>query len=175
MLAVYLFNLTGYRFFFRYYINQSNQQIAQQADNSRYSDSELTEIKIKLNLPYVTDWSGYERYDGEMELDGKHYNYVKRKVSQDTLYLLCLPNETKTKLSIEKNDYAAKVNDMPAGKDNTNSSVKKNILLNEFSQQLIYFDFSVANSITPAEKFYIHTNLQDTYIDCIGQPPEIVS
>ena len=175
MLAVYLFNLTGYRFFFRYYINQSNQQIAQQADNSRYSDSELTEIKIKLNLPYVTDWSAYERYDGEMELDGKHYNYVKRKVSQDTLYLLCLPNETKTKLSIEKIDYAARVNDMPAGKDNTNSPVKKNILLNEFSQQLIYFDFSVAGAVTDTEKFYAHTHLPDTYIDCIGQPPEIVS
>ncbi len=172
MLAVYLFNLTGYRFFFRYYINQSNQQIAQQADNSGYSDAELTEIKIKLNLPYVTDWSGYERYDGEMELDGKHYNYVKRKISRDTLYLLCLPNETRTKLSIEKIDYAAKVNDMPAGKDNTNSSVKQHTLLNEFSQKIIYFDFSVAGPVTRTENFYTCADLPDTYIGCIAQPPE---
>ena len=172
---MYLFNLTGYGFFFRYYINQSNQQIAQQADNSQYADSELTEIKIKLNLPYVTDWSAYERYDGEMELDGKHYNYVKRKVSQDTLYLLCLPNEVKTKLAIEKIDYAAKVNDMPAGKDHTNSSGKKNIFLNEFNQQMICFDFSVGTSVTQTERFYTHKHLPDTYIDCIGQPPEVIS
>jgi hypothetical protein len=172
MLVVYLFNLNGYGVFFKYYINQSNQQITQQANNSQYSDSELTEIKIKLNLPYMTDWSSYERYDGEVELNGIHYNYVKRKISQDTLYILCLANEIKTQLCKEKIDYATRVNDIPAGKENNNSTFKKGVLLNEFKQQPLHFDFAIAITGVHTELFYIHTHLPDTYIQCNGEPPE---
>lgn len=172
MLVVYLFNLTGYGFFFRYYINQSNQQIAQQADNRQYSDSDLTEIKIKLNLPYITDWSAYERYDGEVELNGVQYNYVKRKVSQDTLYLLCLNNKMKAQLFKAKSEYAVTVNDIPAGKENNNATAKKGILLNEFNPPSLHFDFAVARSITQAEPFYIHTHLPETYLCYSGEPPE---
>ena len=172
MLAACLFNLTGYRFFFDYYISQSNQQIEQRADNDGYSHSELKEIKIKLNLPYLADWSDYERYDGEIEINGVHYNYVKRKVSQDTLYLLCLANEIKTQLSQTKTDYAVKANDMPSEKQNKTSTFKKSPIPEGGKVQSMQFSFLSFDAGISIVNSSLCSTICETYIPCIGQPPE---
>ena len=172
MLTVYLFNLAGYNFLFHYYINQSDQTISRQADLGDYSDAALIEIKIKLNLPYLTDWSGYQRYDGETEINGVHYNCVKRKVSQDTLYLLCLPNEVKTQLYHTKADYAVTANDLPAEKQNKNSTARKGFAPEIAKIQLLQFDFlSFVKGTTPLNSS-LRSDIADTYIARIGQPPE---
>ncbi len=66
MLCAYLFNLAGYNIFFQYSIQKADERIVRQLDNNQYNDNQLIEVKVKLNLPYMSDWSGYERYDGEM-------------------------------------------------------------------------------------------------------------
>ena len=174
MLAVYLFNLTGYNFLFRYYIHQSDKEISQRADINDFSEASLVEVKVKLNLPYLTDWSDYQRYDGEMEVNGIHYNYVKRKVSLDTLYLLCLPNELKTKLYHTSTDYAMKANDLPAEKQNKNSEAKKNFAQEGGKVQLMQFSFVSFDNRKNSQHYNLRSILPDTYISSPGQPPEPV-
>jgi len=175
MLAVCLFNLAGYSFLFNYYINQSDQRLTAKVDANQYAESNLTEIKIKLNLPYLTDWSAYERYDGEMEVNGIHYNYVKRKISQDTLYLLCLPNEVKTELYKVKNDYAVKANDLPAEKENKAPAVKKGILLEGGQIRSIQFVFSLFSKNLDSQKNLSSQSTTDTFIPFAGEPPKHIT
>ncbi|THU39647.1 hypothetical protein FAM09_14215 [Niastella caeni] len=147
LLAVHLFNIAGYTLLFDYFIQQSDRQFIQQLDNNQYNDSELIEVKIALHTPYLTSWSDYERIDGEAEVNGVYYNYVKRKIYNDTLYLLCLPNKNKTQLNAARIDYANKVNDVPANADDT-GALKKNPAGSEYQQPLNQFTVSLPATAT---------------------------
>ena len=75
-------------------------------EKNDYSEADLVQIKVPVNLSYFTDQKEYARVDGAIELDGIQYNYVKRKICNDTLYLLSLPNQDKTRITYVKNNYA---------------------------------------------------------------------
>jgi hypothetical protein len=138
LLAVHLFNLAGYTLLFNYYMQQSDQQLTLQLDNNEYNDNELIEVKIALHTPYLSSWSAYERVDGEVEANGVFYSYVKRKIHNDTLYLLCLPNENKTRLHAARAAYAGKVNDVPTNAKDT-GALKKNPAGSEYNQPVNRF------------------------------------
>lgn len=110
-------------------------------DNNDFNDNDLMELRIPINLPYHSSWSNYERIDGEIEFNGMYYNYVKRKVCNDTLYLLCLPNSNKTKLYAAQNDYTKQTNDIPADNKSGSSNKKVNII-NEYSQKMHEYNFT---------------------------------
>lgn len=99
--------------------------MVQRIDGDKYNDNQLTELKIPLNLPYYSSSNNYNRIDGEIEIGGIQYNYVKKKVFNDTLFLLCLPNLDKTQLYKDKAKYAAKANDLPRN-DKDNNAKKIN-------------------------------------------------
>jgi hypothetical protein len=141
LLAVHLFNLAGYTLLFKYFIQRSDKRLIQQIDNNQYNDSELIEVKIALHTPYVTSWSDYERVDGEVNVNGVYYNYVKRKVHNDTLHLLCLPNKNKTRLNAARIDYANKVQDVPTNKDDA-GKLTKNPAGSEYDQPVIQFQLA---------------------------------
>jgi len=136
LLAVYLFNLAGYSLVFQYFIEQSEQQFAQQIDENKYTDAELVEISIPFNLPYTQNSTAFERLDGSIEVNGITYNYVKRRVLNDTLHILCLPNQQRTQLLKEKSSYAGQVNDFAMQKSKE-SAGKKNSPLTEYNNNNI--------------------------------------
>ena len=82
--------LFGYRFVADYMQQRSDKQLEAHLDKNNYKESELIELKVPIHLPYQTTWAEFERYDGEVELNGILYKYVKRKVVNDTLVLLCI-------------------------------------------------------------------------------------
>lgn len=114
----------------------------QQLDAHEYAETELVEIKIPFHVPYNTDWPDYRRQDGEMEIDGQHYNYVKIKISQDTIFLKCISNTAKDKLSIARNKVAKNVNNLPGNEDETTSIIKKANLLFGFKSDISQYQFS---------------------------------
>lgn len=124
LLGGLLYNWLGYKLVYDYLQHRADQELEARIDREQYDDSRLVEIKIPLNLPYQSNWSEFERYDGEIELDGVHYKYVKRKVYNDTLIVLCLPNDGKQKVENARNDFFKFVNDLqhPAKKNAPNSS-----------------------------------------------------
>jgi len=82
----------------------SEVTLEKKVDKREYSDEELISIKTKLNLPYYTSSRDFERSYGSININGVAYQYVKQRVYNDTLELLCLPNATKTKLQNVKNE-----------------------------------------------------------------------
>ena len=99
LLLLLAFNWVGYRLLTGFMESKADIALEAKIDNSDYDESSLIEIRVPLNAPYLSDNSTeFERYDGELELDGVHYKYVKRKVVNGELVLLCLPNKSKTEL-----------------------------------------------------------------------------
>jgi len=89
-----------------------SQRLEARLDQNDYNESELVEMRVSLNLPYQNDQADFERVNGEIEIEGVHYSYVKRKIESGHLVLMCIPNEGKTKLETSKADYFKLINDL---------------------------------------------------------------
>jgi hypothetical protein len=166
---VHLFNLAGYSLLFDFFIHQSDQQLIQQLDKNQYTDAELFEVKVPLNMPYITNFSDYERVDGEMEVNGIYYNYVKRKVYNDTLYLMCLPNKNKTRLSAARNEYAATAQDAPA--EQKGASLKKHPGAGEYRQPVMLFSIVAPFMVKAPHNNRPSSSIIHPYIDDQLHPP----
>jgi hypothetical protein len=127
LLVLFLFNWFGYRLLSDYWQKQADTRLEARLDQHQYDESNLIEIRIPLNMPYQNVSSDYERYDGEIEFNGKHYKYVKRKVENGQLVLLCLPNETKMRLQSARDEFFKLVNDLQQSSQNKNSAPASSI------------------------------------------------
>lgn len=124
-------------------MHHSDHLIAERIDAGNIQGSELFELKVPLHLPYSTSSNFYEPAIGDVEIEGVHYSYVKKKVSSDTLYILCLQNTRKTRLKNAKTSYSAQVAEPSQdGKKQPGHSVKKSISETEYFSRLTIFDFS---------------------------------
>ncbi len=128
LLTIHLFNIGGYRFVFDELETRASFQLVEKLDNKEYNDAELIEMKVPLPMPYQTNWASFERYDGEIEIQGVHYNYVKRKVLNDTLILMCIPNHGKMKLNSAKEQFFSLVNDVSQRGDQKGSAPKSTLI-----------------------------------------------
>lgn len=126
-----VFNLAGYRWLFSAIENKATAKLEQKISAGKYNDEQLVEIRIPLNMPYYTD-KDYESVYGETDFNGEHYRYVKRKVSGNTLYLLCLPNKEKNDIAKVKNEFTKAVNDIPANKQGSQQKNFIKLLTSEF-------------------------------------------
>jgi len=171
LLAVHLFNLAGYTLLFDYYMQQSDKQLTQQLDNNQYNDSELIEVKIALHTPYLTSWSAYERVDGEVEVNGVVYSYVKRKIHNDTLSLLCLPNKNKTQLRAARVEYAGHVNDVPSNAKDTRA-FKKNPAGFEYHQPVSRFTIALPLKATGEMELHPVPPVILPYLNAPFRPPQ---
>lgn len=105
-----LFNWCGYQLLYRYLQLHEDHQLETRYDNNNYNPNDLVEIKIPLHLPYLTNWSDFRRCDGEIDLNGIHYKFVKRRVYNDSLVLLCLVNQSKQQLKYAGTNYFKQAN-----------------------------------------------------------------
>lgn len=98
LICLLLFNWIGYRFVTGYLQKKADRQLEAKIDVNDYNESELIEIRVPLNMPYQNNWSDFQRHYGEIELSGKIYTYVKRKIEDGYLVLKCIPNTAKQSL-----------------------------------------------------------------------------
>jgi hypothetical protein len=105
LLLILLFNVIGYRAWFYYAEVRADRQLEASLDQDQYNDQDLVLLRVPLNIPYQVEGSRYERVDGAIILNGRIYKYVKRKVSEGNLILLCIPDNTKMSLKRAKADF----------------------------------------------------------------------
>jgi len=138
---------------FDYMQQKANEKLETVLDNHDYNESELIELKIPVHLPYQNSWTAYQRYNGEIELNGVMYKYVKRKLANDTLYLKCIPNTQKMDLETAKNDFFKISNDLV---QNNNSKKQDNAKSATKILQTVYYESSLF--ITINSPFIIRQN-----------------
>jgi len=173
LLSVHLFNLTGYSLLFQCMMNNADTQMVHRLDNNKYNDKDLVEVKLPLNMPYLTTAKDFVRIDGTIELDGVQYNYVKRKVAGDTLYLLCLPNFLKTQLHNEKTDFAKAAADVPnSNKSPETSLAKKQGVTDEYNCVAAEQLGSPQLSFNHSHAIFICPETLSVFIKSPAQPPD---
>jgi hypothetical protein len=174
LLIIHVFNLAGYRALFTYLQQKASTQIVDKLDQGSYQDADLVEVKIPYPLPYAANWPQYERFDGEAEMNGIHYNYVKRKMVNDTLYILCIPNNERNKIATAKNDYFNSTNDVNNPSSNKKSPAQS--IQKSFGNE--YNDAVSSYNICPPVQLYFQSysftkyELPDSYIYTPFQPPK---
>lgn len=113
MLVVALFNLGGYGLFMAHVEEQAMQRFEQQLDDDNYNSQHLITFKLPVqNLPYYTNSQEYQRQEGEIEINGVTYNYVKRRIYNDSLEVVCIPNTEVTRLRTARNDFFKRCADL---------------------------------------------------------------
>ncbi|MGN6530538.1 MAG: hypothetical protein ACTHK0_02135 [Ginsengibacter sp.] len=123
-LILFSFNSFGYRLLFDYLQQKNDKKLEANLDSHSYDESQLIELKIAVNVAYQINRSSYERCDGEIIIDGIAYKYVKRKLANDTLYLMCIPNSGKMRLEVAKNNFFKITNDLNQNTDSKKSDSK---------------------------------------------------
>lgn len=169
------FNWLGYRFVFDYLEKKQDKLLEAQIDSDKYNDNELISIKTPFSLPYFTNSNKFERWSGEIEIDGVVYKYVKRRFYNDSMEVLCLPNLTATKLKSARHDFFRAANDLPSSnnpgkKPSPETNVFKNIL-SEFCQEISEYDFTLPDELT---RHYssVFIYIPEVISDYKGQPPQ---
>jgi len=172
LLSLMVFNLAGYRLLFCAIEENVTANLEQKIAAGKYSDEQLVEISIPLNMPYYSD-KDYENVYGETDWNGEHYRYVKRKVSGNTLYLLCLPNKEKTSIIKVKNEFTKAVNDIPGNKQGSEEkSGLIKLLTTEFRVNETTFDVN-DHFITSLSFITRNADVKDLFIPLTdAQPPE---
>jgi hypothetical protein len=89
------------------YLENSNELLFEKkVDKGEYYNHELVSVKVILSLPYPTSSLNYENAFGSLNINGHEYRYIKRRIYNDTLELLCLPNHENRKLQLASNEFA---------------------------------------------------------------------
>jgi hypothetical protein len=135
LVGILLFNWGGYRFFTAYLENRADSRLEASIDANDYNEADLISIKIAANLPYLANSKSYERIDGEITIKGINYKYVKRRLYNDSLELLCIPNMDKTGVQRAGKDFYQLANDIATNNSSKKSTGNNHTHLSKFSVQ----------------------------------------
>jgi len=146
LISLLAFNWYGYRILITFMQDNADRKLEARLDNSEYEESQLIEIRTSMNLPYQQRFTDFERAYGEVEIDGKSYTYVKRKVDGDVVILKCIANKSKQQLRKIDNELTKAnngINTDHPGKQEQQSSFAKNF----------WSEYDGENSITSINQF----------------------
>ena len=173
MIIVFVFNTIGYRFYYYFSQKVSDQQSISALDKNKFDESELITLKIPILNAYQNE-SEFERIDGIVTFKGIIYRYVKRKISDGNLVLLCLPDHNRIKMEIQKSSVTAlSVELQNTGSKHTDKKFLVENVQQEYLQPLENKRFINFNIISKAFTPYSEFLLSYT-AGVIPQPPELI-
>lgn len=177
LLFIFTFNLVGYQLMYNFKASQADAALEQALDANQYNDSQLISIKQPINLPYYTNSAVFNRIDGEVEIDGTTYKYVKCRVYNDSLEMLCIPHVEKMKIQQSKQAYAKGANDFQQDNATKKSIPKSPSIQKQLSEYDALINIAIATNtytIIGKNTFGItHTVLPNNhFFTTVEQPPD---
>jgi hypothetical protein len=162
LLLILLFNIIGYRAWFYYAEKKSDSQLEALLNKNQYDEQDLVVLKVALNMPYQIEQTQFERVDGEVTLDGRIYKYVKRRVSEGNLILLCIPDTHKMSLKKAKTGL-----DFPA------SPSPRKVIVDEYEAVLLTAAPFNISLIAPDRGSFAPAGLPEVPVTFPGKPPRL--
>jgi hypothetical protein len=175
LLGILCFNWVGYRWLNDYLAGRANSSLEAQLDDSQYDESQLIMLKVPAtHLSYYNSSNKFERVDGEIEINGVQYKYVKRRLYNDSVELFCIPNHTAMRLQTAKDEFFKLVNDLQHSgqkKSDNHPGASKNFSLDNYtlSESLSVADLYLFNA--KAAQYYTY-HLPSCYAPVAEQPPD---
>ena len=146
--GILLFNGFGYRIVSNYFDQKASAHLSELIEQNDYNESELVSVKTPINLPYYSNNPKFERVDGEMEIEGIVYQYVERRVYNDSVEIRILPNQDRLHIKNAKESF-----DKLASDFEQKLTDKKSVPVNKSSVKLISFDYIYQDNKWSVEKF----------------------
>lgn len=123
LLTLLFFNWVGYWLFISWFESRETARWERRLDNDQYDPSQLILFKVSASaIPYSNASNTFERADGELEVGNIHYRYVCKRLYNDSLEFLCIPDGETSRLRSAKNEIIHLVTDLPDGNGHGRSS-----------------------------------------------------
>ena len=109
-----IFNWCGYRLIISLRENKARAQLEAQLDADKYDRSQLLSIRVSAShLSYYNSSQSFQRVDGQVQSGGIQYKYVARRIFNDSVEYLCIPDYAAMKLKGAGNEYSRKTSSFP--------------------------------------------------------------
>jgi hypothetical protein len=138
LLSVHLFNLYGYNLLNRYFMYRSDKDMNEHIAKNMYKVQDLVMVKLPVNMPGIQSWSDFENISGQIQFKKACYNYVKLKLTKNAIYVMCIPNYEKTRLTNDNIINVRQIDDLPGAKGNTTMLKKPSI--DKFNLAVLVFE-----------------------------------
>lgn len=168
LLSLHLFYSGAYMLLFYCLIYQSDRFVEKQISKGYYNVRDLVEIKIPVHIPYGQDWTDYQPISGQIQLREACYNYVKLKITNDTLYVMCVPNYRTTKLIQSNIIYARQVSDFPLTKKGTSL---KQLSVDQYNFTVVNYEIKPVVTQLETEYNKLSQFLPDAKAGSLDPPP----
>jgi len=179
-MGILLFNWCGYRLMSSWLEGRADSQLESSLDANNYDESQLVSIKVpSTHLSYYNSSQQFERVDGQIEFGGVRYNYVKRRIFNDSVELLCIPNHASMQLQTARNEFFKLVNDLQV-----NGQSKKAGSHSDFSKSPSSVEYYATDHTYVIGNLYFTslplvdhqaTTLPSSYFLTAEQPPDLIS
>ena len=160
---------------FEYYIHKADVQMVKEVFDNKIDNAKFIELKIPVHFPTLTNWDDYEVVSGQIQLKDAFYNYVKLKMTRDTMYVVCLPNTTKTRLVNANVVTAKEISDVPISKNSHAPLTKKANSLSEYNLQSFAYSYTSVGTELARTNGKHFSELKNPYIESPGKPPNFIA
>jgi hypothetical protein len=175
LMGLLCFNWVGYKLLITYLQKKAESQLEVQIDKNDCDESQLLEIRVPLNLPYQNDQGEFTRHYGEIEIEGKAYTYVKRKIEDGVLILKCIRSAEKETLKKVDNRFFKGINGIDKEGNGRNSSPFLSFAKSIFSDfENNHFDFSLNVWDTIDNKWHVEKTsiFNSDFLSSLEHPPD---
>jgi hypothetical protein len=165
--------MTGYRVWFYYAEQNADIVMESRLDKDQYDVNELISITVPLDNPYQLEQRNFQRIDGEFNFQGKNFKYVKRKVSDGKLILLCIPDARKMVLKKGKAEYGNAANDLNTNSNGSSrSGTQKSFSGNDYTSDTFQLNTSILpNFQSSIRNESVDNKLASAQVPFPGKPP----
>jgi hypothetical protein len=149
------------------------QGITQTIEQGNISEEEFIVFGIPITLPYQSE-RDFERMEGDFEYEGKHYEMVKKRLKNDTLYVYCINNVAQERLKANLSKHtAAHVGEL-AGNQAQKSAEKiiKHIIKDYLSQPADIFSAHLQNNALLTTPTHYLLRVSATALRVPSPPPK---
>jgi hypothetical protein len=136
LLTFLFFNWVGCWLLISWFENREAACFAARLDKDQYSADQLVVLKVSADgIPYSNPSTSFERADGDIEVGSIHYRYVSKRLYNDSVEFLCLPDRETSRLRKVRNDLLRLTSGVPDTHGKSNSRGKTaQLLLKTFCQ-----------------------------------------
>jgi len=170
LLLILLFSIGGQPVIHWYLVYQSDKLFDEQVNKGKYNVDDLVEVKIPVKMPTIQDWKEYTYINGQVQFKNNCYNYVKLKMTRDTIFLMCIPNYKTTRLADHNIINARQIPDIPVSKKNHVPFGKINLVA--YNYQAMHYKFSIPLIMVRKTNFNNCLITSNSLIAGPGQPPD---
>lgn len=174
-LFLLLYNAFGYYLLFGYGQVQARKEVIETVKN--IPESSFKVIKLLVSAYAHIEDRDFEYIEGEYQSEGQTYNFVKKRIVNDSLELYCINNFRQDKLTAHFNNYVKE--NILNGKDTQNLPTKqilklflKDYIFNNISALVLSFPIDTTECVKI--KVAPSNILLSPYLSLHSPPPNVV-